>query len=107
LAVQTDTGVSRRVVVDTSVYSLDTVKKAAYRFLDRFAGDFSVNGNQIICSLTFQRGAADAAADAIVQDFQRELLDQDLREKVAAETAPIRNAILALAFSSVATPRGE
>lgn len=107
MAVPTDTGVSRKVVVDTSVYSLDTVKKAAYRFLDRFAADLSINGNQIVCSLTFQRGVADTAADAIIQDFQRELLDQDLREKVGAETAPLRNAILALAFSSAATPRRE
>jgi His-Xaa-Ser system protein HxsD len=98
--------VSRSLTVATTVYSLDTVKKAAYRFIDRFALDIDVKGNELHCLLSFNPGIGDASASATLDDFKRELLDQDLREKVAKETAPLRNTILALAFAqSSATPR--
>jgi His-Xaa-Ser system protein HxsD len=98
---------SRQLVIDLSVYTLDTLKKAAYRFLDRLTVDFEVQGNQTTCTLHFARGTSDAGIDAIMQDFRRELLDQDLRQKIAAETAPIRNAILALAFAPATPPQRE
>jgi His-Xaa-Ser system protein HxsD len=98
---------ARQLVINTTVYSLDTVKKAAYRFLDRFVLDFQVHGEEILCTLTFPRGVSPAAAENAVQAFKNELLDQDLRQKVAAETAPLRNTILALAFASTNPQRRE
>jgi His-Xaa-Ser system protein HxsD len=86
--------------VETKVYSLDTVKKAAYRFLDRFTADFNTYDDKILCTLTFSRGTSEGSAANILQDFKKELLDQDLRQKISAETAPLRNTILALAFTS-------
>jgi His-Xaa-Ser system protein HxsD len=99
--------IAREVLVSSTVYSLDTVKKAAYRFIDRASADISVNEGDIVCKFSFVRGTSESAADAAVQDFRAELLDQDLRQKVALETAPIRNAILALAFSASKPPERE
>jgi His-Xaa-Ser system protein HxsD len=99
------TAVSRDIAVSSAVYSLDTVKKAAYRFIDRFALDLCLQGEQIQCTLTFAPATSETVADAILQDFKRELLDQDLRQSIAKETAPLRNTILALAFAQSNTQR--
>src|SRR5258708_5476614 len=90
----------RELVVSSKVYDLDTVKRAAYRFIDRTTIDIAIRGEDIICSLQFQQGIAPASADVVVQEFKAELLDQDLRRKIADETAPLRNTILALAFAA-------
>jgi His-Xaa-Ser system protein HxsD len=37
--------------------------------------------------------------DEVVRQFFQELLDQELREQIAEETAPVRTLILAHAFS--------
>lgn len=90
---------SEFVAFSQRVYDLDTVKKAAYRFLDRFSTDFQVDGDQILCVLTFSPLTARDVIEAAIADFKKEVLDQDLRRSVAAETAAYRNAILALAFA--------
>jgi His-Xaa-Ser system protein HxsD len=95
-----------RLVLDSAVYSLDAVKKAAYRFLDRFATDIRLQTGAIVCDLVFSRNASEAQKEAIVADFRTEVLDQDLRERIARETAAVRNAILAVAFSPT-SPQGE
>ncbi len=38
-------------------------------------------------------------AETILENFKKEVLDQDLREKIAKETEEVRNLILAHAFS--------
>lgn len=90
---------AREIELQTSVYDLDTVKRAAYRLLDRCTIDISQDGQTIKCAFLFSGGASQAAADAAIRDFRAELLDQDLRKKISDETAPLRNAILALAFA--------
>lgn len=99
--------VEREVLVPSSIYSLDAIKKAAYRFVDRAAPAFAVRGDSIACTFSFPRPVSQVSADALVRDFQTELLDQDLRERVANETAAMRNAILALAFSAAKRPESE
>ena len=42
---------------------------------------------------------SEEAHQAALDDFQTEVLDQNLREKIKLETAPTRNLILAHAFS--------
>lgn len=87
------------VTFDAAVFSLDTVKAACYVFLDRFTSDFELSGSRIVCHLVFQDGVSQVAAEAHVDRFKKELLDQDLRRKLKSETEPIRNLILAHAFS--------
>ena len=84
---------------DDRVISLSAVKKAAYKYINSFAVDFSLNSNQILCSLTLTASTTEELALRLAEDFKKEALDQDLREKIKTETEPIRNLIFALAFS--------
>jgi His-Xaa-Ser system protein HxsD len=88
------------VSFDSSVFDLDTVKRAIYRFSAQFAADISLDGALIVCRLSFNSPISDEAARKLVDELKREVLDQDLRRRIAEETAPIRNAILALAFTN-------
>ena len=83
----------------SEVYSLDTVKKAAYRFSATCSFEFAVSGTDIVCNLIPNAAIAESETQALYAAFRNEVLDQDLRARIASETAPLRNAILALAFS--------
>ncbi len=84
---------------DDRVFSLPAVKKAAYKYINSFTADITLEGNDIVCGLTFASPANEERASRLIEDFKKEVLDQDLREHVKAETEPIRNLIFALAFS--------
>lgn len=90
-----------KIVIDPQVYSLEAVKKAAYRVLDRFAARISVDASGFICEVAFAPDMTDAQRNTALDDFWKELLDQDLRERIGQETAAIRNAVLAVAFAPV------
>ena len=87
------------VSFSASLFSIDVVKKAAYRFLDRCVPDFRIEGDNIICVLSLLEVVGDDSIQQITNDLRAEVLDQDLRRIVAEETSGIRNTILALAFS--------
>lgn len=87
------------VVFQKSVYDLDTVKKAAYRFIDKFAPEFHLDDETVICTLIFSKDESVDEIERIVTDFKKEVLDQDLRKRIASETSAVRNAVLAVAFS--------
>ncbi len=92
---------------DQAVYAVDSVKKAAYRFIDRFSAEIESHDGVIVCRVTLDDATLDRQAiEAVVADFRKEVLDQDLRKAVAEETAPLRNAILAIAFAPI-KPEGE
>lgn len=84
--------------LDSQIYALEAVEKAAYRFIDRFAAILAIKNDHIFLELTFEDRHA-ANAEKILADFKKELLDQNLRLKIKAETEPIRNLILAYTFS--------
>lgn len=84
--------------LDNSVYSIEAVQKAAYRFIDRFSAVISQDGQKILVNLSVDEEHV-ASTDTIVADFHKELLDQNLRLKIKVETEPLRNLILAYAFS--------
>lgn len=88
-----------RVQFDSRVFHLATIKKAAYRFIDKFSTDFCYEGHEIRCLLRFKSSLDQALHALLVEDFRKEVLDQDLREQIRAETEPIRNLIFAHAFS--------
>jgi His-Xaa-Ser system protein HxsD len=85
---------------DQTVFDLITIKKAAYRYLDVFAVDIVLEAPQIICSLKFPASIDPARATYLVDEFRKEVLDQDLRERIRVETESIRKLILAHAFSN-------
>jgi His-Xaa-Ser system protein HxsD len=88
--------------LDLRSYRLTAIKKAAYRFADRFTAILAPPAqDRVSVALRFRSGTSDAAAREIVRQFFQELLDQELRELVAAETNAIRTLILAQAFSNL------
>jgi len=87
-----------RVEFSSSVYSLDSVKRAAYAFTGRYAFDIRTEGDEIICIAT-GLGVQDGDSAAFIKCFRNAVLDQDLRESIASQTADVRNVILAHAFS--------
>jgi His-Xaa-Ser system protein HxsD len=82
-----------------AIFQIEVVKKAAYRFLDRFVTEFRIEGTDIVCVLTFPDPRTSDYIESAINDFRAEVLDQDLRRLVAEETSGIRTTILALAFS--------
>jgi His-Xaa-Ser system protein HxsD len=80
------------------LFSADAVQRAIYRFSDRLSADLAADPAALRCVLHID-AEEPKDADAIVGQFRNEVLDQTLRERIRAETADIRNLILALAFS--------
>lgn len=83
---------------DLAIYRLAAIKKAAYRFAGEF--EVSIEGlsdNRVRVALTRRN----ANGRLSVPDFPREVLDQDLREQIAEETAGIRDILLAHTFSEL------
>src|SRR5262245_41702401 len=87
----------RQLTFDSSAYSVDAIQRAAYRFSNRLSCDLSASDEAIECTLHLPDGTEDI--DATLADFRNEVLDQVLRERIRAETADVRNLILAVAFS--------
>jgi His-Xaa-Ser system protein HxsD len=97
------------VVLDLRVYRLAAIKKAAYRFADRFTAILgSPDQDRLAVSLRFKANVAEDAAREVTRQFFQELLDQELREHIADETNAVRTLILAHAFSNAdLIKRGE
>jgi His-Xaa-Ser system protein HxsD len=97
----------REVRFASDVYSLDAIKKAAYRFSDRCALDLRNENGTYVAVLLFSQDLSDDERSALERDFRNEVLDYDLRETIAAETAHVRNAVLAYAFSRTGLQGGD
>lgn len=82
------------ITFDAHVFSLDTVKRALYRFSDKCSFDVQIKDN--IITVTFQT----KLQDDWIGRIKNEVLDQDLRDTLSKETANIRTLILANAFSN-------
>lgn len=89
----------KEVGFEINTTSLDSIKKAAYRFIDQFSTEFLIRESIFLCVLRFHPNKSEDSANMMVDEFRKEVLDQDLRASIRAETEPIRNLILAHAFS--------
>lgn len=83
------------ITFDANVFSLDTIKRALYRFTDKFSFDIQVVKDTVI-TVQIQSKLQDDWGARI----KNEVLDQDLRDTLSKETANIRTLILANAFSN-------
>lgn len=88
------------VLFDPKVYCLTAVKKAAYRIGDRASSQIEILPDGNIQVVLTAKDRLPLSGD-LLSDFRDEVLDQDLRETIGAETAQIRNILLAQAFSGV------
>lgn len=95
------------VSFDSKVFSLNAVKKAAYEYLHVFTPEISLVESQIQCVLTCASPTSEEARAKLVEELKKEVLDQDLREQLKAETEAVRNVILAHAFSKTGLIRDE
>jgi len=91
--------VNIEVTFDPFVFSLDAVKEACYRFLDKCSPCIELRDGKIICQLQFDPAVTESSIPAVIANLRIEVLDQELRKKLKAETEPLRNVILAHAFS--------
>jgi len=78
---------------------LDAIKKAAYRISDRASCEITNDERVVTCTLRLLAPSSEEDAVRIADLFRIEVLDQDLRSSIASETAALRNAVLAYAFS--------
>ena len=99
---------SIQVGIDVRVHSLSAVKKTAYRLADRSTVVLGSIADEILpVTFRFRPSTAEATAQETVRLFFQELLDQDLREEIGEQTAPLRSLILAHAFSNADLIRRE
>lgn len=98
---------SETVTFSLKVYSVETIKKAAYRLSDIMSVDILPSADEIQCTLHINPDLTGEQAQRAVAAFRNEVLDQDLRTVVANETDAIRNAILAYALSKTGLQSGE
>lgn len=87
------------VVFDKKVYSLNTVKKAAYRFSDNYSFEFKIVKNNIVCKIKEIKRHPELSFDEFLDVFKNHVLDYDLRKKIYEETSDVRNLILGHTFS--------
>lgn len=85
---------------DTAIFSVETVKRALYRFGDRCAFDIRLEDPVIAVTVAGQERLDPSALDVLCGKIRNEVLDQSLRDSISQETANIRTLILANAFSN-------
>ena len=91
------------VEFDGGVHSVDALNAAAYRLIDAASCQIEKTGAKFICRLTPKDGVK-ADAELIRLRFLDCVTDENVRERLAAKTEPVRNLILSLAFGSL-SPR--
>jgi His-Xaa-Ser system protein HxsD len=98
----------RTLTFSSKAFSVETIKKASYRFSDVLSVEIVPRSDEIECVLHFLLDVTDEAqSDKIVAAFRNEVLDQDLRSIISKETEATRNAILAFALSKTGLQGGE
>jgi hypothetical protein len=70
---------SRTLVFSSQVYSIETIKKAAYRYSVVLSVDIIPRSGEIECVLHFLSVPNEEEQVRIVAAFRNEVLDQDLR----------------------------
>lgn len=92
---------------DERAYSVEAVQKAAYRHMNALLVGISLCDGLIQCSIKPTSVTLGDAFDLALENFQKEVLDQQLRLKLKAETESVRNFILGIAFSRTGLQGGE
>ena len=84
---------------DNQVNSIEAVQKALYRVMTNTDFDLRIDGCNILVKLTTLDSSVDV--QLVATELKRCVNDYSLREKIGAETADLRNLILATAFSRI------
>jgi len=87
----------RKVCLPSSAFDVEAVKRAAHHLSEDLVVEIACDPDQIVCVLRALK--ADADIQRLEDRFRREVLDYDLRIRIAKETEAVRNLVLSLAFS--------
>ena len=82
------------------LYDAQAIQKAAYRSLNAFTLDMSIEGDSYVCVLLGNITTDADAFNKAVESFKKDVLDYQLRGQLKAETEPVRNLILGVAFAN-------
>lgn len=86
--------------LDTRLYRLLAVQKAAYRVAEKCTVVLgSPDGDRLPLTFSFRPQTSEDAAEEAVRIFHQELLDEELRAVIHEETDSLRALILAHTFS--------
>jgi len=92
---------------DKSIFSATALKKASYRFMDRLSASIHDEVGSYRVKIEFAEKLSEESASYLLREFEKEVLDQDLREHIKRETESYRNLILAHAFSKTSLIENE
>ena len=92
------------VEFDRSAQGIGALREAAYRIIGDASCQIETNGERHLCRLTPKERprSGPMGGMALREHFLDLVTDENLREKIAAETSGVRNLILALAFGALA-----
>lgn len=92
------------VEFDATLQDIGPLREAAYRLIGLASCLVESMDNLIICRLQANENAAalSLGREGLRQKFIDLVTDENLRAKISADTADIRNVILALAFGALA-----
>jgi His-Xaa-Ser system protein HxsD len=95
------------VEFDRSTQSLEALREAAYRIIGDASCQIDAAGERYLCRLTPKARRGSIPEGGLRGHFLDLVTDENLREKVAAETNGVRDVILALAFGALAVERED
>lgn len=85
------------IAFDLNIYSLSAIKKAAHKFSGQF--HIRIEKKQESAFVTLRSKSQTQSGRAVAGELENEVLDQELRESIAEQTNPLRQLIIAQAFS--------
>ena len=93
---------------DRAIQSVGPLREAAYRLIGLASCILDAPGDRYVCRLqpTESEAARELGEQGLRQRFIDLVTDENLREKVSAETAGIRDVVLALAFGALVEQDG-
>lgn len=92
---------------DERIYSVEAIQKAAYRYINLFSAGLTLEDGIVKCVLQPSQEFSPEGLEHHLDEFKKELLDQQLRIKIKTETEAVRNLILGVAFSRAGLPSSE
>lgn len=99
-------GIFARVSVDPNVFSEVAILKTAYWFTDQYYLFLARNNKSGLLDVEFRLKQAESPEKLKIAcgEFWNNLLDQEVRQKVLLETAPLRDTLLKKAFLEAKAP---
>jgi His-Xaa-Ser system protein HxsD len=78
------------VDVDLRIFDLDIIKSVVYRMSARCSIEMAISDQQVVCSFHTKKPIAYDEWQPLAEEFQRQLLDQDLRKRIGKEDILLR-----------------